>query len=455
MKLENQHIINITLFFAVTICFAIGALHSSSVILYYFLVFLTTLMAFLLITKSKKESSNIVTIFLATLFFGLILALMVNLDYANNGKTFRYPDQMDFFENAVYLASNNSVFGVIRASSVNYIEYNVAYGLFGILGYFDKIVTGSVNFLPLIFSVVYITAFIPIILYYILKLYVPSLALKGSLYYGLLTPIMAYSGYLLRDIHMALLFMIILLWIVKKITIPRILGIFVMLPIIANLRLANSLLVLALLAIYIFSGKTSKIIRIVFIIFGLGAIIYFANEIGQTTTLTLDRLERYEKFTMDYAEESDGLGKQMNRLPPVIKETATIFIGLISFPFWGKPSANMSFPQLIMVLYSTISNIGWFFIIIGVFYFNKQIYFLVRNMPNKTLLFLIILFVLYLIMNVNNMNLRRIIYVFPYVYIPFLMIYQDLTKKQKKTYKLVTFSFGLFLSLAYIVLLLL
>ena len=452
MKLDNQHILNIFLFFAIVICITIGALQYSSVLLYYFLSIVATLMFFAFRNKNIVELTDTITIFLATLFFGLILALMVNLDFIQNGKPYSYSDQMTFFEEAIYLASNNSILGVINAASVNYLEYNVAYGLFGILGYFDRLITGSVNFLPLLFSVAYVTALIPVFLYHILKLYVPNLALKGSLYYGLLTPVMAYSGYLLRDIHITLLFMIILFWIVKKVTIPRILGILAILLIISNLRLSNSLLVFVLLAVYIFSGKTYKFTRISFIILGIGAIFYFTNEINQTITSTKDRLELYEKYTMDQAEASDGLGKQIYRFPPIIKETAIIFIGLTSFPFWGKPSIN-NIPQLIMVLYSTITNIGWFFVIIGVCYFIKQIYFQVRNLHNKMLLYLIIIFVLYLIMNVNNMSLRRIICVFPFVYIPFLMIYQNLTTKQKKTYKLVTLSFGIFLSLTYIVLL--
>jgi hypothetical protein len=450
---NNQHILNVILFFAVTICIVIGSIFYSSVLVFYFLGFIGTIILIKAGNKGNKQFVDTLTIFLANLFFGLLLALMVNLDFVQNGKTFRYPDQIDFFEQAIYLASNNSVSEVILAASVNYLEYNVAYGLFGVLGYFDRQLTGSVNFLPLLFSVVYITALIPVFLYHTLKLYVPRLALKGSLYYGLLTPIMAYSGYLLRDMHMALLFMIILFWMVRKVTILRVLGILAILPIIANLRLANSLLVLALLAIFIFSGKTSRFIRIASIIVGVGMLIYFTNEIVQIVTATQERLEMYEEFTREQVEDSDGLGKQINRLPPVIKETATIFIGLTSFPFWGKPPANIDLPQFTMVLYSTLTNIGWFFIIIGVFYFIKPIYIKVRKIPTKMLLYLILLFALYMVMNVNNMNLRRIIYVFPFVYIPFLMVYQDLTHKQKKTYKQVTFSFGLFLTITYMILL--
>ena len=454
MRQDFQQLLNLFLFTGILISIAIGTISYSSVLVFYFLGILVTIILIKAVNKDNKQFVDTLSIFLASLFFGLLLALMVNLDFVQNGKTFRYPDQMGFFEQAVYLASYHSVSDVIRAASV-YVEYNVAYGLFGIIGYYDRLITGNVNFLPQLFSVVYITSLIPVFLYHILKLYVPNLALKGSLYYGILTPVMAYSGYLLRDMHMALLFMIILFWMVRKVTFLRVMGILVILPIIANLRLANSLLVLALLMIYIFSGKTSKFVRILFIIVGIVMLFYLSNQIIETVTATQSRLEMYEEFTTEQSEASDGLGKQINRFPPIIKEAAIIFIGLTNFPFWGKLPVNIDLAQFIMFSYSTITNIGWFFIIIGVIYFIKPIYIKISKMPNKIFLFLILLFALYILMNINNMNLRRIVYVFPFVYIPFLIVYQDLSNKQKKKYKQITFSFGLFLTVTYMILLML
>ncbi|MDD2287406.1 MAG: hypothetical protein PHY55_01090 [Bacteroidales bacterium] len=456
MNKTSQIKYNISLFVVISICFAIGMVVSSFVFFFYYTFIIVTVLIMCVLNKSNKAFIDTLTIFLSTLLFGFFLAVMVNCDYVHNEVTFLYPDQIDFFENAKFLASQNSVSELLDKATMSWSEYNVAYGLFGLLGYFDKLVSGTVNFLPLLISVVYLTALIPVYLYHILKIYVSeTMALRGSLFYGLLTPIMSYSGYLLRDIHLALIFIIILFWIVRKVTFTRILGIIILLPIVANLRLANSLLVLAMLGIYVFFGKTYRFTRIFFTILSMVFIINVGDQLSDTVKITQSRIDGYEEFTRAYAEESKGIGKQIYNFPPVIQKAATIFIGLTNFPFWGKPPVSISFSQFMMILYSTITNIGWFFVIVGVFYFIKPIYVVLIKMSSKILFCLVILFALYILTNVSNMDLRRIMYVFPFVYIPFIIVYNDLSIIQKKKYKHFTIAFGLFLSFTYVILLLL
>jgi hypothetical protein len=456
MNNTNQNILNVSLFFAIIVCFTIGAIAYTPVLIIYFLGVLATLTIFKIGNKDQKEFVDTVTIFLSSLFFGFLLAFMVNMDFLQEGMTFLYPDQIHFFEEARTIALSSSSFNDVITQSFNgvYIEYKIVYFIFGSLCYLEKLTNGSINFLPLLYSVVYVTAFIPVLLYHIIKLYLPRLiSLKSSLFYGLLTPIMAYSGYLLRDMHVTLITMIALFLMVRKITIVRVLGIALLIPIMSGFRLSNSLLILAMLGIFIFASKSSKTIKGIFILFGIGFLIFFSGDILNVILSTESRLDNYEVFTAERLEGSSGLGKRLYNLPPVVKEISIILFTLSAFPFIANITTTLSLSQFFMILYNSITNIGWFFIFFGVIYFIKPIYKRILKMPNKIFLYLLVLFVLYMFINTSNMTFRRLICVFPFIYIPFLLVYNDMSKEKRTTYKRLAFFAGVSLYVVYFFLL--
>lgn len=455
MHKQKQHIINSSLFGILTLMFGIGAITVSSVFVIYYIGFLTTILLLKLLNKNTQELSDTITIFTATLLFGFILAFMVNLDFIENGVTFLYPDQMHFFEEAKKLSLSNSIGEVInRAFIQDYRAYQVVYFSFGILGYLDRVVSGVAHFLPLLYSVVYITALIPVFLYHIVKLYVPrSISLKSSLFYALLTPIMAYSGYLLRDMHITLITMIALFWMVREVRIDRLIGVALLIPIAYQIRESNSLLILAMLGIFIFAGKAHRNIKIGFVILGLGFLLYFSGSILDIFTATEGKLENYIAFTEGRVEERAGISRGLYKLPPGVRHISIILFSLSAFPFFTGLSAGVSFPQFIMGIYNSITNIGWFFIFFGVIYFIKPIYNKVLKMPNKIFLYLFALFGLYMLANTTNMTFRRLICVFPFIYIPFLLVYNDVSKEKRKTYKRYALYTGLSLYVVYFLLL--
>ena len=456
MLKQRQYMLNISIVLAVTILFLIASLTSSITFAILYIAFIATLFSFRFISSNKRELKDTITVFCSFVFCGFILAFAVNYDYITNGITFLYPDQMHFFEEAKKLSLSSSISNVVeRAFITDYLGYQAVYFIFGIIAYVDRMICGDVNFLPLLYSVVYTTALIPVFLYHTIKLYTTrENAFKSTLYYALLTPIMAYSGYLLRDMHISLIVMVTLYMMARKVNLFRIILITLLIPITFLIRESNALLIIAMLAIYIFTGDSPRLMKTAFILLGVSFFMYTFNIIFEVISATGRKLDNYQDYTTAAVEGAGNLGKTLYSLPPVIKEISISLFTLSAFPFFRTIGTSTEFPQIIMVLYNSITNIGWFFVFFGVIYFSKQYIKVLINMPNKMLIFLSFLFVFYMIMNVSNMTFRRLICAFPFVYIPFLLAYFDSSDTQKKNYKIMTVFVGIGLYIIYFILLL-
>lgn len=450
-KNSTQQGINILLFGVITACYFWGAIVTSPVLILYFGGVISTVIFLLFANKKRQDQENSVTIFLLTLLSGVILSSINYYDYLNTGTFYLYSDQIHFYEQAKIVSAQGSIKDCIIYASENYLEYNFIYGLNGILGHIDRMISNEVHLLPLLFSVSYLTTLIPVFFYHTIKLYLPSrVSLKSSLYFGLATPIIAYSGYLIRDIHMALVFSFVFFLIVRKISIVRIIGLLLMIPVVAGMRLANVFLLIAMMVIYLFNNRTTRLIRF-FAIVIVGVVgLYSATKIADLYTYTKFKQEHYTTWTSEQVESSDGLGKSLYRLPPVIKETVIIANGLASFPFWGQIRSASDTPKFIMGSYDTISNIGWFFILTGLIYFAKPIWSLLRQKKHRLLLLLVLLSFAYVASNVSNMTTRRIMYVYPIITLPFLMVYYPQSRTTKRQHILFSLALLLGLSLTYI-----
>lgn len=451
---SRRQSLNMALFCAIATCYFVLSWLVTPVLLLYFIGVLATIFVITATNKDREERKDTVTVFLVTLTASIILVLANYLNYIKNGFPFLYPDQIHFYEEAKIVSAQENLMQCIKYVSDNYREYQSIYILNGILGYTDRLVTGKVNLLPLLFSVAYFTALIPTFFYHTVKIYLPrSSSFKSSLYLALATPMIAYSGYLLRDIHLTLVFSIVLFWVVRKVTLPRIIGIIILFPIVAGLRIVNIFLLIAMLAIFLFNGNASKIVRYLCIIAFIACSFYFALKISELYNTTISRLEHYNEFTNTLVDETSGIGKKLYSLPTGIKEVAIILNGLISFPFWGHIDLNLDLTEHLMLTYSTISNFGWFFTVSGLFFFVKPLWGLLSDNKNRLLLHLFLLSFLYIASNVSNMTTRRIMYVYPIIMLPFLIVYHSQSSKKRQRYFI--FSVGTIVALSFIYILML
>lgn len=451
---NRKQSLNMALFCAIATCYFVLSWLVTPVLLFYFIGVLATIIAIVAINKDRGERKDTVTVFLVTLTASIILVLANYSNYIKNGVPFIYSDQIHFYEQAKIVSAQENLLKCIKYALDTYREYNTIYMLNGILGYTDRLVTGNVNLLPLLFSVAYFTALIPTFFYHTAKVYLPrSSSFKSSIYLALATPIIAYSGYLLRDIHLTLVFSIVLFWVVRKVTLPRIIGIIAMFPIVAGLRIVNIFLLIAMLAIFLFNGNASKIVRYVCIIAFIACSLYFTLKISDLYSTTVSRLENYNDRTSAFVDATSGVGKKLYGLPTGVKEVAIILNGLISYPFWGHIDLGLDATEYLMHTYSTISNIGWFFIVSGLFFFVKPLWRHLSDKKNRLMLHLFLLSLLYIASNVSNMTTRRIMYVYPILMLPFLIVYHN--QSQEKRNKHFLFSVGAIVALSFIYILML
>src|SRR5690606_1924489 len=119
---------------------------------------------------------------------------------------------------------------------------------------------------------------------------------------------------------------------------------------------------LAMLAVFIFSGNTSKILRFFFISISIVLLIILSGRLIDVISSTGERLDNYVEFTSNIVSEKGGASLWLHSLPPIIKETGIFISALFPFPFGGAYQNATTLPQYVMVTYDTITAIGWYMI---------------------------------------------------------------------------------------------
>lgn len=394
-----------------------------------------------IIYLSRKEFRNSVS-----LFFLFFLFYMLHMSIVHYGLEFLYdrvniaPDELWFYASSnqiiTYLKSGDSLLDV--ANIFIYHESPAYIYLSGHLAIFaNEIGTNSVYIQKLF--IVFFASLIPVVLYLILKIYVKEkVAVYGAIIYGIFTFITPVSTMILRDIPVALTYIIFFWIILQKVSIKNTILLLLVSFISYYLRVETGIFLMGMSSIYIIYAlerliKSKIIKRFMVGIVGLLSILII-SKIGLIDMFT-DIFTEYEKFGAEEAQ-AGSLGLKLASLPYGLNIVGmALFSQIQPFPIW------IVFKDFgVLLIFSMVSGITWFFVwayaLYGIFRFKilKQI-----DVKLKYLFYFSMIYIV--LLSSTGTLTRRMIAVYPIIFVLSLLTFMNISKKKRK----VIFSYTLFI----------
>lgn len=367
----------------------------------------------------------------------------------NNNSFFQYSDQDNFYEMSQYLGSLPNIKSIFDACFINqpYLaltENQGAYFYLGIISYFANIYLGGNSVIFQILNVSFLAALIPVFVFRILAYFV---SLKSAFRYVIIfifcSHVFYYSPWILRDIHIALLYAIGLSILFSPFKVYRLIVLSLLVFITTFFRLEHGLFMLFMPLLYVYEQtKYNKFIHYTFVIIGLGVCVFLGTIILPEVISIQSTLSGYVDYTQEAAEEG-GLGKYIYRLPIGIKQIVTVLYSQMSpFPSWNLAVNAKNFPQFIIGIVQMVAPLFWFivwFCIVKVMSTKRY-----KNILPSIAIYAGLILVVFLLLNSSNMNPRRLICMYPVLYLFFVIAKEKYPLFIKKNMK---YSFAVYCAL--------
>jgi len=377
------------------------------------------------------------------------------INYRNTGSFFIFPDQNHFFGISDELKSLPSIYEIFKKTIVekSHIENEGAYFLLGLIGFISNKYLGENTVLIQSLAISSFAVFINIFIYKTLLFYVNR---KHSFTYTLLfasfSMVMAYSPWLLRDIHILFFYTLGFYLIHKDFSFTVLFLLLVIQYVVSEFRFESGLAFTFFPFIYVFlqgkEYKHKKLLYLLLVVLLVPISIKGVGVLGASVNKLSAGMNKYQSYTADAVQSSAGLASIFYKLPPGLKHIGiTVFSQMQPFPPWNNiESANNLFEILVFMLFG-ISGIFWFYVV----FIALQAFIRHYRVTPRMLLFALFFAVVFLLGNTSNMNIRRIMAVYPIVYVYFVYAQTFLNKKLRK--KLIYFIvLYMWLLLAYILL---
>jgi len=378
--------------------------------------------------KSQIGSSIFSLFFLIYTVFGTsvyIYGIFYDLDFVHAS------DQITFYLQSEDLGQLDSYWTLVKRSiEMVLVNWNGGSALtFGTISYFANQFLDGNHFLLHIFSICLASSLSLFYLFKTLTLYFNlSKSVKYTIIFGVFSYLFYYSGFLLRDVFIALFYMIaIYLYHENKFNYKTIIK-FVLLALITySFRNENGLFLFLFLFFYIFKSQSSlkrNFLLTIIILF----LIYMSSILFQVYENSIETFEIYNEFSNKRIDNlgSDSLITKLDKLPTGIKEISMIGFKLMyPFPFWDF--FNFKIGDIIFINISLAGIFSYYingFIIITIIFFRKH--FKIK----KSLIYLIIIAYSLILLNLSNLDTRRIFYVYPILFIFFLVLSSQIKKKK-------------------------
>ncbi|MFB9057052.1 hypothetical protein ACFFU9_09895 [Mariniflexile ostreae] len=416
---------------------AITALFTGSsgiVISLLFFYIIGTTISYQLSNNDVKDKKNLVSLFNTAFLIYTLIAILSYLDFINgNMMFFKHPDQFHFYEVADELGKKSNLYEIFYDCFIDRIhdEQEASYFYFGSLA---LIANSFLDGNSVLFQSIHVSFFailINLFLYKILLFYINrKTALKYTLYFLLFAYILSFSPWILRDIHIALLFTIAIYIVHLEFSIKKIFILLILQLIVFEFRFENGMIFSFFPLLFTYNNaKKSRYrglhITLICLVLLAGVAKYSTSLIANILHST-DTLERYNELSSTSADESGGVGKMIFKLPIGAKQIASVVISQISpFPPWNDINKSETFIQGVIGFISGLAPLFWgfvFFTSVKYYKYYKTLSFLTKS--------LVLFAIIFLFLSSANMLVRRLIPVYPIIYMFFVYVISKLSKKQ-------------------------
>lgn len=390
---------------------------------------------YLLGKKKNEDVNNLLIILFVTFPLYLFYVLLVNANYVESNSFFLYPDQYGLFQDSEDLGNNKSIIKIYQLCFIDRIHYEMEgfYFLMGVISYISNTFFDGNSVLLQSMHISFLAILTNLLMYKFLKNNeVQRNILKYTITYAILSPIFFYSPWILRDIHIAFLFMVGLVLISSKFSFKKLLLLLFIIFLVFEFRVENGLFMIIFVPYYIIfkarSHRYFKFATFSFVIIFIISLPFLVELLIPKFKNTITLLENYETYTLE-SLENQGLGKYLYRLPFGLKHIAIVLYSQIThFPPWAIIEISQTPYQILIGIISLVKSVFWslLFILSVISLFSKN----ARKILNKNLILLLLFFILYLFLNSSNINDRRLLAMYPILFLYIGNLNLKISKKE-------------------------
>jgi len=350
------------------------------------------------------------------------------------GTFYFYPDQGYFYEIAQDLGRLNSIEAIFSACIIDniYLESGGAHFLFGTIAFFANNYFDGNSVLLQSLWIVFVAILSNIFVFKVLKVFFSdALAAKYTIVFALASPILYYSPWLLRDVHITFLYCLAIYLSFRKLSITNSILFLVVFLITYYFRIEHSLVLLLFPIVHLYFNKeTNKLVMRLWpivIVLGISIVSILIFMQSQSISQALEGYYRYDAYTSDSLDDN-GLGARLYNLPFGLKHFALVVNSqLTPLPPWIAINSSNNFYINITAILLGIVTIYWSYVFLFISFatLSKGIF---AALPKSFILFLGIVLV-FLILNTSNINVRRIMAVYPIIFMIYVYIKENNSKK--------------------------
>ena len=429
-KTVDSNQIYIALLFIIIVSMVGGKLDNNIAILVLSLIFTLFGIIFTYILNLQGNIKNSIYIFL--LFFGIYLfynfSIYFGLEYVYGVKNIK-ADEIWFFNASNDISTkikNGYNFGDI-ANIQQYKDTTGGVYLYGLISYLSNIY-GSNSILIQKVGTSFVASLIPMIMYGISRLYLSEkISIRVAIIYGLFSFIMFFSSTLLRDTHVALMFIVTMYIILQRFSF---LNLFILIFIsLASyyLRKQTGIFMMGFLTIYIFAFIHYSIKNIyieIFLYLSIIAILVISVLYSNTLMSMFERISSASSERSMIKASSGSLGAKIAKLPFGLNIVALFGFGQIQ-PF--PPSLiftdrHKGIFELTYLMAGISWFIGWGFLLYGIFKEN-----ILKKLDVK-LFFMFMFSILYItLISMIEFSERRQMAVYPILFLVMVISYLNMS----------------------------
>jgi hypothetical protein len=386
------------------------ALVSSLLIFYLLIVFFSVLVS------SKGELLPIFTLLSVILPTYLLYSFITYNDDFGFTRLY-YSDEGYFFKNISSLSNEGSIQQIWNKTIVQrtHRDYEGFFLFHGLIGYFGKLFFDSSTVALHSFWISFLGVLTNLFVFKVIRVFFPlNTSLKLILVFSLLSPMFYYTPWILRDIHIAFLYSVSFFLVLRRFSIINATLLFLIALMTIEIRVENGLFLLVFPVINLIINKYNQAgIRRFYpfiIIISILSVSFLISMKLNDFSRSADSLNSYSEFTV--GTMNDGFGSKLYKLPFGVRQFAVaINSQLTPMPPWALIKGDSFFIAGFVKLVNTIFwSILLFF---GMFSISKKG---ITDLP-LGLKYIYPLVLIFLFLNTSNMTIRRVISIYPILFL--------------------------------------